>query len=165
MSIGGRLSKLLQADFRLETQDRDGALVRVNTAVLRRGGDAGSDGAQPAQAPPRTLWLCDWKDQASAWYALSECALIVQCTKATDSKTVAMWLVEVAPDDAVIISLQSGLHNVRLLAGSRAHALTRPRESDRYESCARCLATRPRWRARTCRWWPSRATTGGATAR
>ena len=72
MSIGGRLSKLLHSGFVLETQTPDGTLMKVPTALLKKG-----EGEQPQQtALPRTLWLCDWKDQAAAWYALAECPLI-----------------------------------------------------------------------------------------
>jgi hypothetical protein len=114
VSIGGRLGRLLEQGWRLMSEDSRGNLVEVKTRLLRRGEDA-STKQEEENTPEDVLWLCDWKDTASGWYSLGECGLLLQCSKATDSKTIAMWLVEVCKDDALVISLQSGLHNAREL--------------------------------------------------
>lgn len=112
VSLGGKLSRLLEGGWRLLAEDAGGDVREVPTRVMRRG-DQGTTKDEEEQSPLGVLWLCDWKDTSTGWFSLSDCSLILQVSKATDSKTVAMWLVEVCQNDAVIISLQSGLHNIR----------------------------------------------------
>lgn len=111
-SIGGPLCYLLEVDnSSLWVEDGYGRLREVKTRVLKRGPCCTSKAEETA--PRDVLWLCDWRDTESAWYSLRECHYIFQTSKATDSRTVAMWLVEVCRPDCVIISLQSGLNNSR----------------------------------------------------
>jgi hypothetical protein len=137
-SIGGRLARLLEPEWSLQISDEHGRRVRIKTANLQaetvqepsNNNNNKENSATTSETtttsklkvkPPQPnseqiiLWLCDWKDSTTTWYALSDCELIIQTSKAVDSKTVAMWLVEVCADNAVVISLQSGLHNVREL--------------------------------------------------
>ena len=120
VSIGGRLGRLLEDGWKLMVENGNGQLVHIPTRVMRRGED-NSTKQEEELSGGNVLWLCDWKDTATGWYSLSDCNLLLQTSKATDSKTVAMWLAEVCKDDAVIISLQSGLHNARELRSVFGH--------------------------------------------
>jgi hypothetical protein len=120
VSVGGRLGRLLEEGWTLTCEDPAGKLVNVKTKVMKRG-EENSTKAEEDASGLDTLWLCDWKDPATGWYSLADCNLILQTSKATDSKTVAMWLVEVCKEDAVIISLQAGLHNARELRSVFGH--------------------------------------------
>lgn len=114
-SIGGPLCHLLQESSSvLKYEDGHGKLREVKTRVLKRG-EKQSTALEEQNAALDVLWLCDWRDAESAWYSLSECNYIFQMSKCTDSKTVAMWLVEVCREDCTIITLQSGLNNSREL--------------------------------------------------
>jgi len=121
VSVGGRLGRLLEDGWALKTENLKGQTVNVKTHVLRRGEENSTKELEEKHGLD-VLWICDWKDPATGWYSLSDCHLILQTSKATDSKTVAMWLVEVCKDDAVIISLQAGLHNARELRAVFGHS-------------------------------------------